>query len=509
REIENLTAGTEKLQTEIKSIASEIEANDKEIQNVNDRIKSYNDRLIEIDIKEAETRKDIYNLKGYLEKMEKRIEIVAKNLEQINKEIGDRSIFIDESNSKIEVLDIEKIDLEHRLTAIEEKIQHEEQGERKLERDIADLKVTCASLREKERSLYEDLVELDIRRSDINKRIEIESSTIEEKKHEKLSLIEKEGNTVIEINDLQNKLKEEEEEKTLKNNERRKLQEEISITSEKREYLNSQLSDIRLKNNSFEIDLNTVQIEIENITDTLRRNDSFDMDNKSEMSPEDEGELLDIDLNIEEPRLIRFQQKIEKFGPVNLLAPEEYNKLEERHTFLTEQVDDLLQAISSLGKAISKIDKESEKRFKEAFEIMDAKFQEIFPRLFRGGEGKLILTDPHDLLETGVEVMIRPGGKKFQSINLLSGGEKALAAIALIISACLIKPAPFLLFDEIDAPLDDINTSYFMELIKEIDKNSQVVLITHNKKTMQEVHSLIGITSNKSGTSTVVSVELN
>jgi chromosome segregation protein len=191
------------------------------------------------------------------------------------------------------------------------------------------------------------------------------------------------------------------------------------------------------------------------------------------------------------------------------LAPEEYNKLEERHTFLTEQVDDLLQAISSLGKAISKIDKESEKRFKEAFEIMDAKFQEIFPRLFRGGEGKLILTDPHDLLETGVEVMIRPGGKKFQSINLLSGGEKALAAIALIISACLIKPAPFLLFDEIDAPLDDINTSYFMELIKEIDKNSQVVLITHNKKTMQEVHSLIGITSNKSGTSTVVSVELN
>jgi len=509
REIENLTAGTEKLQEEIKSIASEIEANDKEIQNVSDRIKDYNSRLIEIDIKEAETRKDIYNLKGYLEKIEKRIEIVAKNLEQINKEISERSIFIDESNSKIEVLDIEKIDLEHRLAAIEEKIQDEEQDERKLEREIADLKITCASLREKERSLYEDLVELDIRRSDINKRIEIESSTIEEKKQEKLSLIEKEGNTVIEINDLQNKLKEKEEELTLKNKERRKLQEETSITSEKREHLNSQLSDIRLKNNSFEIDLNSVQIEIENITDTLRRNDSFDMENKTEMSPEEEEELLEIDLNIEEPRLRRLQQKIEKFGPVNLLAPEEYNKLEERYIFLTEQMDDLIQAISSLAKAINKIDKESEKRFKEAFEVMDEKFQEIFARLFRGGEGKLVLTDPDDILETGVEVMVRPRGKKFQSINLLSGGEKALSAIALIISACLIKPAPFLLFDEIDAPLDDKNTSYFMELIKEIDKNSQVVLISHNKKTMQEVNSLIGITSNKSGTSTVVSVELN
>jgi len=509
REIENLTAAIEKLQAEIDSTASEIQANDREIQNVNDRIKDYNSRLIEINIKEAETRKDIDNLKGYSEKIEKRIELVANNLEQIGSEIGENAILIDESDSKIKVLDVEKIDLEHNLAAIEDKTQNEEQEERNLERDIADRKVTCASLREKERSLYEDLVELDIRRSDINKRIDIESSMIDEKKQEKLSLRDKEGNTVIEINELENKLKEKEEELTLKNNKRRTLQEEISITSEKRENLNSQLSDIRLKNNSFEIDLNTVQIEIENITDTLRRNDSFDMDNKSEMSPEDEGELLDIDLNIEEPRLIRLQQKIERFGPVNLLAPEEYNKLEERHTFLTEQVDDLLQAISSLGKAISKIDKESEKRFKEAFEIMDAKFQEIFPRLFRGGEGKLILTDPHDLLETGVEVMIRPGGKKFQSINLLSGGEKALAAIALIISACLIKPAPFLLFDEIDAPLDDINTSYFMELIKEIDENSQVVLITHNKKTMQEVHSLIGITSNKSGTSTVVSVELN
>ena len=509
REIENLTAAIEKLQAEIDSTASEIQANDREIQNVNDRIKDYNSRLIEIDIKEAETRKDIDNLKGYLEKIEKRIELVANNLEQIGSEIGENAILIDESDSKIKVLDVEKIDLEHNLTAIEDKTQNEELEERNLERDIADRKVTCASLREKERSLYEDLVELDIRRSDINKRIDIESSTIDEKKREKLSLRDKEGNTEIEINDLENKLKEKEEELTLKNNKRRTLQEEISITNEKRENLNSQLSDIRIKNNSFEIDLNSIQIEIENITDTLRRNDSYDMDNKSEMSPEGEGELLEIDLNIEEPRLIRLQQKIERFGPVNLLAPEEYNKLEERHTFLTEQVDDLLQAISSLGKAISKIDKESERRFKEAFEIMDAKFQEIFPRLFRGGEGKLILTDPDDLLETGVEVMVRPGGKKFQSINLLSGGEKALAAIALIITACLIKPAPFLLFDEIDAPLDDINTSYFMELIKEIDKNSQVVLITHNKKTMQEVHSLIGITSNKSGTSTVVSVELN
>lgn len=509
REIENLTTSTAELKIEIDKISTEIYGNKKEIQTIKDRITEYNNRLIEIDIKEAETKKDILNLSGYLEKIKKRIELVSRNLEQIDQDTSEKAVLIEESNSKISILDVEKVDLEQKLAAIEEKIEHEEIEERNFEREISDRKVTCASLREKERSLYEDLVELDIRRTDINKRIELESSSIEEKKQEKLSLIEKGSNTVVEIEELQNRLRKKEEELSLKSNERRNLQEQIAVTNEKRDSLNTKLSDIRVKNNSFELDLNSVQIEIENITDTLRRNTSYDLENKPELTEEQEQELINFDLTIEEPRLRRLQQKIERFGPVNLLAPEEYNKLEERHTFLTEQMDDLTQAIASLAKAISKIDKESEKRFNEAFEVMNEKFQQIFSRLFRGGEGKLVLTDQDNILETGVEVMVRPRGKKFQSINLLSGGEKALSAIALIISACLIKPAPFLLFDEIDAPLDDKNTSYFMELIKEIDKNSQVVLITHNKKTMQEVHSLIGITSNKSGTSSVVSVELN
>ena len=217
-----------------------------------------------------------------------------------------------------------------------------------------------------------------------------------------------------------------EEDLIQKNEERRKLQEEITITNENRENLNSQLSDVRLKSNSFEIDLNTVQIEIENITDTLRRNDSYDIENKEELSPEEEQELLETDLNIEEPRLRRLQQKIERFGPVNLLAPEEYNKLEERYTFLTEQMDDLTQAIASLAKAISKIDKESEKRFNEAFEVMNEKFQQIFSRLFRGGEGKLVLTDQDNILETGVEVMVRPRGKKISNLSTCSQVEKKL-----------------------------------------------------------------------------------
>jgi chromosome segregation protein len=148
-------------------------------------------------------------------------------------------------------------------------------------------------------------------------------------------------------------------------------------------------------------------------------------------------------------------------------------------------------------------------RFKETYDLVSDKFKELFPQIFRGGEGKLELTDPDDLLNTGVEVYVRPKGKKFQSINLLSGGEKALAAITLILSACFVKPAPFLLLDEIDAPLDDSNTKSFLEVVKEISKQSQVLLITHNKNTMHDVNYLIGITSQEPGTSKVVSVELH
>ncbi len=157
---------------------------------------------------------------------------------------------------------------------------------------------------------------------------------------------------------------------------------------------------------------------------------------------------------------------------------------------------------------MDKIDRESERRFSLAYNELNAKFQEVFAKLFPNGEAKLTLTNRDNLLETGVEIMVRPGGKKFQSVNLLSGGEKTLAALALILSAFFVKPAPFLLFDEVDAPLDEANTVQFTELLKQAAQTSQVMIITHNKKTMEISDALIGITSSDGGVSKVVSVEL-
>ncbi|MFQ5787438.1 MAG: AAA family ATPase, partial [Thermodesulfobacteriota bacterium] len=279
---------------------------------------------------------------------------------------------------------------------------------------------------------------------------------------------------------------------------------------EDKDGLRQELSSLQEKSHSIQLQINSLQIEIEHIENEINKG-RFGMDKENQR--EDSLVIGDqffenFDLEMEEAKLKKLKERIEKFGPVNLLAPEEFTNLEERYNFLNDQMEDLLSAISSLRKAMNRIDRESSKRFTETFEVVNKKFQEIFRRLFRGGDAKLVLTDPDDILNTGVDVMVKPGAKKFQSVNLLSGGEKALSAIALVISACFVKPSPFLLFDEIDAPLDDINTSHFIALLEEIAQKSQVLIITHNKKTMQSVHSLIGITDDKSSTSKVVSVEL-
>jgi chromosome segregation protein len=261
---------------------------------------------------------------------------------------------------------------------------------------------------------------------------------------------------------------------------------------------------------SFDIQLNSIQIEIEHLKTTTREIglSPSGVDDSETIMPQAADEMNKLGIAEEEIKLKRLKERIEKFGPVNLLAPEEYKSLEERFKFLTAQNEDLTNAISSLKKAMNKIDRESEKRFNATFEVLNNKFQEVFSRIFRGGEAKLVLTNGEDLLETGVDVMIRPKGKRFQSVSLLSGGEKALSAIALVLSICFIRPAPFLLFDEIDAPLDDGNTAQITGLLEEATKDSQVIIITHNKNTMKVAKSLVGITSDGRGTSKVVSVEL-
>jgi len=207
--------------------------------------------------------------------------------------------------------------------------------------------------------------------------------------------------------------------------------------------------------------------------------------------------------------LSELERKISVLGDVNMGAISEYQTLETRYDFLTKQREDLVNAIDGLYRVIRKINRITQKRFNETMASINEQLKVVFPKLFEGGVAKLVLTEPDKPLESGVEYMIQPPGKRLTQMSLLSGGEKALSAIAFIFSIFLIRPASFCFLDEIDAPLDEANILRFNELIKTIGERSQIVMITHNKKSMEFAEMLFGITMPKKGVSKIVSANFN
>ncbi|MES9929120.1 MAG: chromosome segregation protein SMC, partial [Candidatus Thiodiazotropha sp. 6PDIVS] len=199
--------------------------------------------------------------------------------------------------------------------------------------------------------------------------------------------------------------------------------------------------------------------------------------------------------------------RIHRLGPINLAAIDEYQEQSERLKYLEEQHADITSSLETLENAIRKIDRETRTRFKETFDKVNSGIKELFPRLFGGGHAYLELTG-EDLLDTGVTVMARPPGKRNASIHLLSGGEKALTAVAMVFAIFQLNPAPFCMLDEVDAPLDDANVGRFCEMVKSMSDQVQFIFITHNKITMEIAHQLSGVTMYEPGVSRLVTVDV-
>jgi chromosome segregation protein len=200
--------------------------------------------------------------------------------------------------------------------------------------------------------------------------------------------------------------------------------------------------------------------------------------------------------------------RLAALGEVNLAAIQEYEELSVRYGELAAQRADLDASVEGIRSAIAKLNRECRQRFRDAFDRVNECFQASYPRLVGGGSARLELTNEEDLLETGVEICVQPPGKRLQNLSLLSGGEKAMAAIALLLSLFQVKPSPFCLLDEVDAPLDEANGARFNEMLKEMQGISQFIVITHNRKTMEAADTLYGITMATPGVSRLVSVRL-
>ena len=284
-----------------------------------------------------------------------------------------------------------------------------------------------------------------------------------------------------------------------------KLQQNDSIISE----LKTQREEVLQKIRMLEMELSQINMRRENTAGRLAERYGRSLSQLKMVISEKtdlKDQFADLEMDDLESELNQRKSKIDKITDVNLGAIKEYEELKLRHDFLEEQQTDLQSAIDNLHRVIRKINNITQERFLATFEEINHKLDVVFPRLFDGGTAKLVMTDPADPLETGVEFMVHPPGKKLTRLSLLSGGEKALSAIAFIFSIFLIKPASFCLMDEIDAPLDDANVFRFNDLLKIIGEKSQIIMITHNKRSMEFADSLFGITMEKQGVSKVVSV---
>ena len=323
-------------------------------------------------------------------------------------------------------------------------------------------------------------------------------------------------------NDLEDQIK---EAKQLKNSIQDEMKDFVIQSSDaegilvnlrqKQSKFNDQLRELENKKAITELDSKSISEKATNIRLDLKTYE-INLDNSNKKINEAGLDINDIDfskyentsLDEIEDKLTDIETKIIRLGAINLAAPEEIAEESKRKEELDKQYDDLIEALDKLNGAIKKIDNETKTIFKDSFDAVNQKLKDMFPKLFGGGVAELALTDD-DPLHAGVILMARPPGKKNSSISQLSGGEKALTALALVFAIFDLNPAPFCLLDEVDAPLDDLNTLRFINLVEEMSKNIQFIFITHNKVSMERSDYLMGVTMQEAGVSRMVSVDVN
>jgi len=457
---ENLRLEEQKIRGNIR----EIELNEK---NVNDHLKLYDS---EREAFESEKKRMI----GRKDELQVKLKEISTSLEKLDKEIEELSV-------KKTTQQTSKDELQNQL--IELKVVHAskqqvyENQKEKVERINLDLQES----EQKHKDASEDYSLLSNEMSSSSSGEEKLDEAANKKLQDKNKTVELIASRREERLQLQEKLEHEERElKELKRQDK-------------------QLQDI-LKDE--EVKLNRLDVELDNRLNHLREEYFLTFEGAKEKYS------LEIEVDEARKRVKLIKLAIDELGTVNLGAIDEYERVSERFTFLTEQRDDLLEAKDTLYQVIDEMDIEMKRRFEQTFNAIRSHFESVFQALFGGGRAELKLTDPNDLLNTGVDIVAQPPGKKLQNLGLLSGGERALTAIALLFSILKVRPVPFCVLDEVEAALDEANVHRFAQYLKKFSHETQFIVITHRKGTMEEADVLYGVTMQESGVSKLVSVRL-
>jgi len=512
---QDATAGVLKRQSELESLGADIETLDMAVDDLHVRL---DDGVAALKVAETD-REELANRLVEQQRAfsETRAQLGAKTLqaEQIKTDLARANEEIEKGVIELEA-DSEKLrEARNGLQAAMDQMEHDTAQREQLRQDREAKQNMLMAARDKARQDRDSAHQLDLR-------IQTVKSQISATEQAMSRLLEQQGTFAERKQSLEATISESEEPQV-------QLKEELSVQLEKRLQVETELSVLRQKVQSIEYEIRELEQsrskfeeEVEQVRQSLekvrmdwqalevRRNtikeqlkaDKHDLDTVLQ-TLSDEANEHDWEEN-----LTRIGNRIQRLGAINLAAIDEFKVQSERKQYLDAQDEDLVKALATLENAIHKIDIETRTKFKETFDTINSKLQQLFPKVFGGGHAYLEMTGD-DLLDTGVGLMARPPGKRNSSIHLLSGGEKALTAIALVFSIFSLNPAPFCMLDEVDAPLDDANVGRYSNLVKEMSRTVQFIYITHNKIAMEMAEQLMGVTMHEPGVSRLVSVDVD
>jgi chromosome segregation protein len=496
RQLEELTAKQSEIAHETNRFRAAITQDEKRLDGlVHDLDVTY--KLIQdLTVQQAGMRKDREVLEAEIQSSQRRLGVLTLEEERLTKDLEELSAQTQTCEEKLRVLEAQREQLEQKSRDAAQEIQQLAETYAKQSGESSEIRVRLAQMEERARSVERELKTSRESFAGLQNRWSALAEEMKRNSDEELSL----GETIRQNQGHERELMERHANQagkmeTLRHDSEDSTRAVQSLQAQVQQEEKS-IRDLGETVHAGETESVRVEQSLEGIVEKIL--DRYRIDPRTVTPPEhvpDQNEIYEL------------KSKLETFGEVNLAAIAESHQIEERLEFLLEQEADLKQAVESLFETIHKINKTTRERFREAFEQVNEKFQEIFPFLFRGGEARLELTDEQDLLETGVEILARPPGKKIRNMDLLSGGEKALTAVALIFAIFLTRPSPFCLLDEVDASLDEANIIRFNEMLRRLSDKTQFLVITHNKRTMEAADTLYGVTMEDPGSSGVVSVE--
>jgi len=435
--------------------------------------------------------------------LEKRSDELKNQIEQIGLKVDHLKKIVREKDEKYSSLKSEK---DQTLTSKENsdmRLRELENSKDKIYQKLNELRIEIVTFQGKTEQLENDKTRLGELTGEMENSIKSKQEEIEDyikrirETTEKRKKIQQELKEVLELKESKNGIV---DSKTYVKND---FTEKVNTIEEELKELREQKERFQEETHALEMEKLKVSNEIQKLKEKIWEEYQTDI---TELVPQEGDEKPDLDQLAE--RRDQLKENIERMGPVNLLALEEYRSQKQRLDFLREQSQDLVSAQDSLNSAILTINKTARKLFVETFDKTRVNFRKVFSGLFEGGEADLWLYDEKDPLESNIGISVSPRGKKLLRLDQLSGGEKALVAISLLFAMYLVKPSPFCILDEVDAPLDDANLSRFLKLIKNLSSHTQFVMITHNKLSMEASDVLYGVTMEKPGVSKIVSVRL-